>query len=56
MDDTSQPIERAPDAGCSDGTDVGMDHGRVDILVPHKFLHRPNIFSIFEQTSRETVP
>ena len=36
--------------------DVGVNHGRGDVLVPEEFLHGANIIAVFQQMRSETVP
>ena len=36
--------------------DVGIDHGRADVLVPQEFLNRPDIGTLLEQTGSKRVP
>lgn len=51
----SGSIKRAADMQTRPIQDVGVKHGRGDILVPQQFLHRSNVVSVFEQMRREAV-
>jgi hypothetical protein len=46
----------ASDAKAATLEDVGIDHGRPDIVMPEEFLNRTDVVPVFEQVGRKGVP
>ena len=53
-------MESSVSAGIShdarSAADVGVDHGRADVLVAEQLLHGANIIAILQQMRSKTVP
>ena len=53
---TSEPIDRAANAGRSTVEDVSVYHRRLDVVMAQKLLYRSDIVTAFEQVSCEGMP
>jgi hypothetical protein len=52
----TQEVRWAADAPSSPVENVGVDHRRADVLVPKKFLDRPDIIPILQEMGSERMP
>jgi hypothetical protein len=44
----SKSVDRAANSGRSPSEDMGVDHRRLDVLVPQQFLHRPDVVTVLQ--------
>jgi hypothetical protein len=49
------PVGRAPHAECPAIQDMGVNHGRADVVVAKEFLDGPDVVSVFQQVGGERV-
>lgn len=49
-------IERAAGADTTPAHHMGVDLGRLDVLVAHQLLHGANIVAVIQQVGRKGVP
>ncbi len=52
----SQPIRRAADTPPAAVQNMGVDHGRADVLVAQEFLHRADVVTIGQQMRGKRMP
>jgi len=48
-------VERAFDGKSAALKHVGIDHSRLDVLVPEEFLNGPYVVAVFEEMGGETM-
>src|SRR5262245_48647418 len=51
-----EPVRRTSYRTWAPVQDMGVDHGRADVLVAQKVLDRPDVVSVLQQMGREGVP
>ena len=44
----SKFVDRTANSGRSPIEDMGVDHRRLDVLVPQQFLHRPEVVTVLQ--------